>query len=318
MKRLLSAQDRQRLVARAGLLTIGVNVALTLVRAAAGYLSGSTAVLADAANSGSDILATLVVLGGTRIAALPPDENHPYGHEKAEPVAAKLVGLLVTLTGVLTALGAVRALRGGETEAVGLLAAYVTGASILIKEILARYLLRVGEQVDNQALMADAANQRTDVLASAAALVGALGGRFGLPILDPAMGILVAGLIIRMGLSLYWESVNVLMDPSPEPETLAKIEGAAASVGGVVRIDEIKARIFGAGVFVDCKVRVDANLTVARGHEIAGTVKTAIRRAVPACRDVLVHVNPADPSPPPLAPTQADSPTEPHSPTQHS
>ncbi|MFZ5818111.1 MAG: cation diffusion facilitator family transporter, partial [Bacillota bacterium] len=283
--------DRQRAISRASLVTIAVNVVLTLLRGVAGWLSGSTAVLADAANSGTDILATLVVIGGSRVAARPPDEDHPYGHEKAEPVAAKFVGILVTITGLLTGLGAVRALRGGG-EAVGLLAAVVTAGSILVKEILARRLVRVAVATGSDALRADAANQRTDVLASAAALVGALGGRFGLPILDPAMGLLVAGLIIRMGLGLYWRSVRDLMDPAPDPETLAAVERVIRSVPGVLSLDEVKARVFGPGIYVDCKVGVEGDLTVAEGHRIAKRVKARVMRAVPACRNVLVHVNP--------------------------
>ena len=288
----LDQTERARLTNRAGLLTIGVNVTLTVVRALAAFTAGSTAVLADAANSGTDILATLVVLGGTRIAAKPPDPGHPYGHGKAEPVAAKLVGVLVSLTGVVTAVGAINALRGGGSEPVGVLAAWVTLASIAVKEVLARYLVGVARRTENSALMADAANQRTDVLASAAALVGALGGRFGIPALDPAMGVLVAGLILRMGLGLYWRSVNDLMDPAPEPAVMEKIEAAAAGVDGVRRIDELKARAFGAGVYVDCKVAVDGRLTVEEGHRIAGQVRHAVRAAVSGVRDVLVHVNP--------------------------
>lgn len=293
----IDRDDRQRSISRAGLLTIVVNVLLTVARGVAGLLAGSTAVLADAANSGTDILATLVVLGGSRIAALPPDVNHPYGHEKAEPVAAKVVGILVTITGVVTGLGAVRALGGGA-EAVGLIAAIVSAGSIVAKEILARHLTRVARQVGSQALLADAANQRTDVLASLAALAGALGGRFGLPILDPAMGLLVAGLIIRMGLGLYWQSVQDLMDRAPEPGTMAALERAVRSVRGVYGIDEIKARVFGPGINVDCKVSVDADLSVAEGHRIGKRVKEAVLAAVPECRNVLIHINPADHPPP--------------------
>jgi len=275
------------------MITMAVNLLLTAVRAAAALAAGSTAVLADAANSGTDVLATLVVMGGSRIAAIPPDESHPYGHEKAELVAAKLVGILVAATGAVTALGAWRALQTGG-EPVGLIAALVTGASIIVKEVLARYLLRVARRTGNQALRADAANQRTDVLASTAALVGALGARFGFPGLDPAMGILVAGLIIRMGLGLYWQAVSGLMDPAPEPETMAALHKAAGSVPGVVSVDRVKARVFGSGIYVDCKVCVDADLTVREGHSIAGRVKEAVRTAVPSVKDVLVHVNPCE------------------------
>jgi cation diffusion facilitator family transporter len=288
----LTTDERQRLINRAGAITIGINVILTLARAAAGFISGSTAVMADAANSGSDIFATLVVMGGACIAALPPDPGHPYGHEKAEPVAAKIVGLIVTFAGAATALSALQAFRGGGVENIGAIAAWVTGASIVVKEVLARYLVGVAQQTGNEAILADASNQRTDVIASVAALLGALGGRMGYSILDPAMGLVVSALILRMGLGLYWRSVGNLMDPAPEAETMAKLERAAAGVSGVVSVDEVKARVFGAGIYVDCKICVPADLSVAEGHNIAHEVKAAMRTAAPGVRDVLVHVNP--------------------------
>jgi cation diffusion facilitator family transporter len=288
----LSAGERQRQISRAGIVTISANIMLTAFRVLAGVLSGSTAMIADAANSGTDIFATLVVMGGTRVAAQPPDPGHPYGHEKAEPVAAKIVGLIVTAAGVITFIGSLQALHAGGAEAVGAIALWVAGGSIIAKELLARYLTRVAKRTDNEALMADGANQRTDVLASGAALVGALGARLGYPILDPAMGLLVAGLILRMGLSLYWRSVTRLMDPAPEPETMAELTYAVATVDGVLSVDEVKARIFGSGIYVDCKICVDEDLTVAEGHRIAHRVKEAMRGAVDDVRDVLVHVNP--------------------------
>lgn len=287
----ISGDRRRQLINRAGWLTIAVNLSLTVARGIAGFLAGSAAVLADAANSGTDILATLVVLGGSRIAALPPDRNHPYGHEKAEPVAAKLVGMIVIFAGLATGAGALQALRAGG-EPVGLLAAVVTGISIAAKEVLARYLTRLGRRLGSQAVLADAANQRTDVLASVAALAGALGGRFGLPLLDPLMGLLVSGLILRMGIGLYWDAVHDLMDRAPDPATMAAMRQAALRVPGVERVGELKARVFGPGIYAECKVSVDGGLTVAEGHRIGKRVKAAIMRAVPGCRDVLVHVNP--------------------------
>jgi cation diffusion facilitator family transporter len=291
----LSQADRQHVVARAGGITIVTNVALTALRLIAAMLSGSTAMMADAANSGTDILATLVVMGGTRIAAMPPDPEHPYGHEKAEPVAAKLVGILVTVTGVLAALGAWHALQTGLDAPVGGIAAVVAGGSILVKEGLARYLTAIARRLESQAILADALNQRTDVLASGAALIGSLGGRFGVPVLDPVMGLVVAVLILRMGLRLYWRAVADLMDPAPEPERVAHLVQAAAGVAGVLSVDTVKARVAGAGIYVECEVCVDSRITVAQGHAIAGIVQRAVSAADPFVRDVLVHVNPCDP-----------------------
>jgi len=285
--------ERERMVVRAGAITIGVNLILTVLRAGAAVVSGSSAVLADAANSGTDVLATLVVLGGTRIAALPADHDHPYGHEKAEPVAAKIVGLIVVATGLVTAWGAFGYLRAGGTDIVGLSAVWVTAGSVVAKEVLARFLGQVGRQTQNQATLADASNQRADVFISIAALIGALGGRFGLPLLDPVMGLLVSGLILKVGIGLYWRSVDDLMDRAPEPGTIAAVEEAAGRVEGVVSVDQVKARVFGSGIYVDCEVGVDGSLTVEEGHQIAALVKDAVCLEVPTARDVLVHVNPS-------------------------
>jgi cation diffusion facilitator family transporter len=285
--------ERTRLLARAGAVTLAVNLVLTAARTAAGFLADSTAVLADAANSGTDIFATLVVLYGTRVAAQPPDEDHPYGHEKAEPVAAKVVALVVLAAGLATGFGALRALRApGPAEAPGLLAAWVTAGSILAKELLARFLLRRSRQLRSEALAADAANQRTDVLASGAALAGVVGARLGLPALDPLAGLAVAALIVRMGALLYWRAVRNLMDTAPEPAVVDAIRQSAAGVTGVWRLDDLKARVHGNQIYVDLKICVSRLLTVEEGHAIAARVKEAVRERVDEAREVLVHVNP--------------------------
>lgn len=276
------------------MLTILINLALTVARVIAGFASGSTAVLADAANSATDIFASLVVLGGSQIAARPPDEDHQFGHEKAEAVAAKVVGLLVMGTGVATAVGAIQSLRGGEFEPIGPAAIWVSLAAVVIKEVLARFLTSVGRRVENQALVADAQNQRGDVFASGAALVGALGGAFGLPILDPVMALVVALLILRMGLKLYIGSINTLMDPAPPAPVTRRIEGIIKGALGVRALDALRSRQIGGSVYVECKISVDGSLTVDEGHQIAGRVRRLLREQLDV-RDAIVHVNPYQP-----------------------
>lgn len=279
---------------RASLLTILINLALTIARIVAGLSSGSTAVLADAANSATDILASLVVLGGSQIAARPPDEDHQFGHEKAEAVAAKVVGLLVMGTGVVTAIGAVQGLRSRALEPVGLAAIWVSLGAVVIKELLARFLTSVGRRVANQALVADAENQRSDVFASGAALVGALGGAFGLPILDPVMALVVALLILRMGLTLYVRSVNALMDPAPPAAVSQQLEQIIAETEGVRCLDSLRSRQIGGSIYVECKIGVDGQLTVDQGHQIAGRVRRLLREQLDV-RDAIIHVNPFQP-----------------------
>lgn len=269
-------------------------MALTTVRVIAGLASGSTAVLADAANSATDIFASLVVLGGSQIAARPPDAEHQFGHEKAEAVAAKVVGLLVMGTGVVTAFGAVQGLREGEFSPIGAMAIWVSLGAIVIKEALARFLSATGRRVANQALIADSENQRGDVFASLAALIGALGGAFGLPILDPVMAVVVALLILRMGLKLYIGSVHTLMDPAPPAEVTQQIEQIIQGTEGVRCLDSVRSRQIGGSIYVECKISVDGRLTVNEGHQIAGCVRRLLREQL-AVRDTLVHVNPYQP-----------------------
>lgn len=286
--------ERAGIARRASLLTIGINFALTIIRVIAGLGAGSTAVLADAANSATDIFASLVVLGGSQIAARPPDADHQFGHEKAEAVAAKVVGLLVMGTGLATAVGALQDLRAGEFSAVGAAAVWVSLAAVLIKEVLARFLLSVGRRVENQALIADAENQRGDVFASGAALVGALGGTFGLPILDPVMALVVAGLILRMGVKLYISAVNSLMDPAPPAGVMRQLTELISGVEGVQALDALRSRQVGGSIYVECKIGVEGSLTVDQGHQIAGQVRRLLREELDV-RDAIIHVNPYRP-----------------------
>ncbi|HLO02546.1 MAG TPA: cation diffusion facilitator family transporter [Symbiobacteriaceae bacterium] len=290
----LAPAERAAIARRASLLTILINVVLTVARVIAGLASGSTAVLADAANSGTDIFASLVVLGGSQIAARPPDEDHQFGHEKAEAVAAKVVGLLVMGTGIATGVGALQALRGGEFSPIGPAAIWVSLGAVVVKEVLARFLTSVGRRVENQALIADAQNQRGDVFASGAALVGALGGAFGLPILDPVMALVVAILILRMGVTLYIGSINTLMDPAPPAAVTQQIERIIRGAEGVQALDGIRSRQVGGSIYVECKIGVDGHLTVDEGHQIAGRVRRLLREQMDV-RDAIVHVNPYQP-----------------------
>jgi cation diffusion facilitator family transporter len=291
----LRSAERAALARRASLWTICINLAITVARAMAGYLAGSTAVMADAANSATDIFASLVVLGGSQIAARPPDPEHQFGHEKAEAVAAKVVGLFVTATGFLTGLGAIRDLHPLRVEAIGQAAVWVSIFSIVIKEVLYRFLTSIAGRTGNQAIRADAKNQRVDVFASTAALIGALGGRLGYPVLDPLMAIVVSVIILRMGISLYVGSIQVLMDPAPPTAVMTEIRHVIRQTDGVRAVDSVRARQIGDSIYVDCKIQVDGSLTVEEGHQIAGHVRRLLREQVDGVRDVLVHVNPCRP-----------------------
>jgi cation diffusion facilitator family transporter len=271
---------------------MATNIALTFAKAIVGLLTGSTAVLADAAHSASDIFGTAVVLVGLRIGGSPPDKTHHYGHAKLESVAAKIVALALLGTAFGLGLSAANVLRLGQAESPGRLAIWVTIASMVVKDRLYRYVLNASRRLESTALQAEALNHRGDAGASLAVLVGVVGAYLGYPILDPLAGLLVAALIALMGVRLYIQSVRELIDEAPSEEILAQIKQAALSTAGVISVTEVKARLAGTLALVDLKLCVNRFLTVEQGHNIASLAKRNILAQVPSVANVLVHVNP--------------------------
>ncbi|MBS3984676.1 MAG: cation transporter [Selenomonadales bacterium] len=272
--------------------SMATNIALTFAKAIVGLLTGSTAVLADAAHSASDIFGTAVVLVGLRIGGSPPDKTHHYGHAKLESVAAKVVALVLLGTAFGLGLSAANVLRLGQAESPGRLAIWVTIASMVVKDRLYRYVLNASRRLESTALQAEALNHRGDAGASFAVLVGVVGAYLGYPILDPLAGLLVAALIALMGVRLYIQSVRELIDEAPSEDILAQIKQVALSTAGVISVTEVKARLAGSLALVDLKLCVNRFLTVEQGHHIASLAKRNILAQVPSVANVLVHVNP--------------------------
>lgn len=277
---------------RVAAVALGTNFVLTAGKLIVGVVSGSTAVIADALHSASDIAATSVVFIGLRLASAPPDKDHHYGHAKMESVAAKIVSLILLVTAAGIASSALRALQSGRIEPPSSLAVWGTLAAIAVKEGLFRYVNSAGRRLASTALRAEAWHHRSDAGSSVAVLAGVVGARMGLPAMDALAGIVVAGLIGLMAVRLYIQSVRELIDEAPDSDELAAISLAVTSTEGVHSINEVKARRSGPTILVDVKLCVDPELTVAEGHAIAGRAKQAILQACPDVADVLIHVNP--------------------------
>lgn len=271
------------------------NILLTAVKAVAGVLAGSTAMVADAFHSASDIAGSIVVLGGLAMASRPPDAGHHYGHAKFESVVAKLIAMLLIFTGGGIGWSAISVLREGVVSAPGTLALYAAVASIVVKEGMYQYTIRVGRRIESSAVIADAWHHRTDALSSVAALIG-IGGAtfFNIHWLDPVAGLAVAAMILRSGIKIYVDAVKELIDTAPDPELVQKIGDTALEVEGVKSVHEVKARFNGPKILVDMKLCVDRQITVEKGHNIGKAAKERILEKVPKVQDVLVHVNPCD------------------------
>lgn len=287
---------------KAAWLGIVGNLALAGLKGAIGFISGSKALMADAVASASDVAGSFAVLVGIKAAKRPADDDHPYGHGKAETIAAIVVSVLMIIVGFEIGRSAFDTLRSGVTEPPGMIALVALGISIAVKEILFRYNYHLGKKLSSQALIANAWDHRTDVFSSLAAAVGVGGALLGryleqpkLYLLDPAAGLFVSVLVLRMGYKMIKESVHNTMDHVLHEEDAAELVQAVQRIKGVITVDGLRAREHGHYVIVDVKISVNPRISVSEGHEIAKTVKQHLMKRFTHVADVLVHVNPYDP-----------------------
>lgn len=277
-------------------LGLGVNVFLVVLKLVGGTITGSAALIADAINSIGDVASSLAVHGALWMAQQDEDDDHPYGHTKAESIGALSIAILIAFSAGVLALENVRNLRQ-VVSVPPQLAAIIALVCAVLKEAIYWQTRRVSSRIDSRSLQAAAWDHRSDAICSAAiaaALFAApyLGplGRFA----DPIAAIMVCCVLIVIGVRLFWQTALELMDQQADPELTDAIRHRAEQIGEVTRIEKLRVRKSGLEFFVDIHVEVDAQLTVGEGHRIGHLVKDALLHAFPRVRDVLVHVEPDD------------------------
>jgi cation diffusion facilitator family transporter len=273
-----------------------VNAALSATKGVAGVLGNSYALIADAIESGLDVFQSLVVMGGLFIAASPPDHNHPYGHGKAEPLAAIVVSVGLLAVAILIAVESVREIlvphHAPEPFTLGVLIVVV-----IAKESMFHIMHRVGRSTKSTAVSADAWHHRSDALTSAAAFIGisiALVGGRGWESADDWAALFACLIIGYNGARLLRPALNEVMDVAPDPAIEDEVRRIALAVTGVAGLDTCGVRKMGFDYFVDLHVIVNGDMKVRDGHDVAHRVKDAVRAANPLIRDVLIHVEPHD------------------------
>lgn len=275
-----------------------VNAALSAIKGVAGVLGNSYALIADAVESGLDVFQSLIVMGGLVIASTPPDRNHPYGHGKAEPLAAIVVSTGLLAGALLIAVESVREiLVPHHAPAPFTLAVLVI--VVAAKETMFRVMSRVGHSTKSTAVRSDAWHHRSDAFTSAAAFVGisiALLGGKGWESSDDWAALFACLIIGYNGARLLRPALNEIMDVAPDPAIAGEVRRVALGVEGVKGIDACGVRKMGFDYFVDLHVIVDGAMTVRGGHDVAHRVKDAVRGANPHVRDVLIHIEPDDPA----------------------
>ena len=276
-----------------------VNTLLAILKGIGGVLSGSKALLADALHSASDIVGSIVILFAVKVAVKPPDEEHPYGHGKAENVGSIIIALLLIVVGIEISISSAKVFFGELPTAPGKLALIIIIISILVKEALFYYKLYLGKKYNSTALVSEAWHHRSDSLSSLAALIGVgaamLGEFLGWSFLvysDAVAGIVVSIIVIKIGYQLAKESFVIMMEKVLNDEETQEYQKTVHAIDGVLRIDQMHARTHGSYVIIDIKVSVDPDISVKQGHDIAKEVKQKLIENHQDIEDVLVHINP--------------------------
>lgn len=272
-----------------------VNIGLMLAKGLAGWFGNSYALVADAIESATDLVTAAFVWLGLRTAAMEPDENHPYGHGKAEPLAAIVVSLALWGAAALIAVQSIENIRIPH-EVPAPFTLVVLAGVVIVKEVLFRRVARVGEEVESSAVKADAWHHRSDAITSLTAFIGisiALIGGPGYESADDWAALVASAVIVFNAYHIFRPAFGEIMDEAPQGDWHAEVRAIAEGIKGVVGTEKCYVRKMGFEYFVDIHIRVPGEMTVKEGHDIAHEVKDAIRAAMPSVYDVLVHVEPA-------------------------
>ena len=287
-----ASAEKQSAAKKSTLVSVAVNLALTVSQVFAGLLSGSQGLIADGIHSLTDLVADFVVLFANHHSAKDADEDHHYGHQRYETAASLFLGisLLVVGLGMLWSAGH-KIVNPITASQISILALYVALGSLVAKQLLFRYMLAVAERVRSSMLVANAWHARSDAASSLVVSVGIVGALFGFPILDSVGALIVGLMIVRTGWSFSWDALNDLMDRAVSEEEHQHIEKIILSTHGVLGCHDLRTRKMGDMILVDVHIEVDANATVQVGHDIALAAANQVKAELPVL-NVMTHIDP--------------------------
>lgn len=269
------------------------NVVLTFIKIFSGIVGKSNAMVADGLHSASDIISSVGVLIGNKVAKAPNDKEHNYGHEKAETLVSFLLSILLIVVSLKIGFNALKSLFNlDRVQVPTLLPLIVSIISIAIKEYQYRITIKVANKINSPSLKADAWHHRSDALSSIAAFIGIGGALLGFKALDPIASIAVALFVAKVGFDILKDSANELMDYSIDEDQEKQIVNIAENTDGVINLGEIRTRKHGATAYVDLTICVNKNLTVYEGHEIATKLEKRIIKEMQFVKGITVHVEP--------------------------
>lgn len=283
----------------AGIIALVGNAALAATKIILGNLSGSLAVVGDGIDSSTDVLIALVTIIISGVISSPSDEDHPWGHQRAETTATLILSFIIFYAGAQLAINSAKEIFSffkGEFSAkeTSRLAVYAALISIAGKSLLAAIQFHYGKLGDSEMIKANAQNMKSDIILSAGVLVG-LGAAllFKQPLLDPIVALLVGFWVIKNALGIFKQINLELMDGNVDNSLYKKLFDAAASVKGVTNPHRARIRKMASFFDIDLDIEVDPNLSVYDAHELSEQVEENVRAAIPEVYDIVIHVEPA-------------------------
>lgn len=280
---------------KVSVVSIFVNIVLSAIKLASGIIANSSALISDAVHSLSDVFSTVVVIIGVKMSNKADDEDHQYGHERLECIAAIILASVLMLTGFGIGFSGIKVFTSNELSELkspGALALFAAGLSIVVKESMYWYTRSAAKKINSDALMADAWHHRSDALSSVGSIIGVGGAMLGFAVLDPLASVVISFFIIKAAFDIYKDAVSKLTDKAADLQTTAKIREIILSNKNVLGIDVLKTRLFGSKMYVDVEISVDGNMTLFSAHETAQMVHDEIENNFQTVKHCMVHVNP--------------------------
>ena len=286
--------NMEKIAMKVSIISIIANVVLAAFKLVAGILAHSSAMLSDAIHSASDVFSTFVVMIGIKIASKEPDEEHPYGHERMECVAAIILATILCITGLGIGKNALEFITGNSSEVSvpGMLALVAAIVSIIVKEAMFWYTRHYAKKIDSGALMADAWHHRSDALSSIGAFIGIIFARMGYVMMDSIACLVICVFIVKAAYDIFKDAVDKMVDKSCSIEVEDEIRAIVMAEDGVRGIDSLSTRLFGNKMYVDLEIRADGEKTLNETHEIAEAVHDSIEARFEKVKHIMVHVNP--------------------------
>jgi len=288
-------KSNKKIAMRVSRNSITGNVLLSAFKLYAGFYSHSVAMISDSVHSLSDVLSTIIVIIGVKLANKESDRDHPYGHERLECVAAIILAAILFATGAGIGWGGIRKIIAGDYDVLaipGVLALIAAVISIVVKEAMYWYTREAAKKINSSALMADAWHHRSDALSSVGSFAGILGARLGFPILDSVACVVICLFIIKAAVDIFRDAIGKMTDRACDDRIVKEIREVVLAQKSVVGIDQIKTRLFGDRIYVDVEISGNGNASLFEAHDMAQQVHDAIEAQFPKVKHCMVHVNP--------------------------